>query len=329
MRAIRKILIAVKDPAAASLPAVAKGAQLARALGATIELHHCITERIYTDIYFSGGDSIGEFERRTEQQYREGLQTIATRLIKDGVKTAATIEWDYPPHEALVRRARKIDADLIIAECHAGRRHAPWLLHLTDWELLRKSPVPVLLVKNDQPWTSPVVLAALDPSHVFSKPAKLDAEILQAGSTFSDALGGKLHAMHAYVAVPYIAFGDVASGSKLASEVAAKSARRAKTGLQQALKAFGRTRLPRHVVPGEAAEEIPRLARELKSSILVMGAVSRSALSRFLIGNTAERVLDAVRCDVLVVKPADFATSVSTRSRGVRYVSLPSPGLLR
>jgi universal stress protein E len=37
-----------------------------------------------------------------------------------------------------------------------------------------------------------------------------------------------------------------------------------------------------------------------------MGAVSRSALERMLIGQTAEQVLDAVDCDVLVVKPPDF-----------------------
>ena len=46
------------------------------------------------------------------------------------------------------RKERKKKADFIVAECHAGRRLAPWLLHLTDWELLRTSPVPVLLVKS-------------------------------------------------------------------------------------------------------------------------------------------------------------------------------------
>jgi universal stress protein E len=36
---------------------------------------------------------------------------------------------------------------------------------------------------------------------------------------------------------------------------------------------------------------------------VVIGAVSRSRLDRVLIGNTAERVLDKLECDVLVVKP--------------------------
>ena len=49
-----------------------------------------------------------------------------------------------------MRRAQAIGAELIIAECHHGGRTRPWLIHLTDWELLRTSPVPVLLLKKRQ-----------------------------------------------------------------------------------------------------------------------------------------------------------------------------------
>ena len=57
-----------------------------------------------------------------------------------------------------------------------------------------------------------------------------------------------------------------------------------------------------------------------------MGAVSRSALRRFVIGNTAERILGDLQCDVLVVKPARFVTRVSRTRRGVRYtVSTSGP----
>jgi universal stress protein E len=41
-----------------------------------------------------------------------------------------------------------------------------------------------------------------------------------------------------------------------------------------------------------------------------MDAVSRSRLKRIVIGNTAERVLDHLPCDVLIVKPLDFATDL-------------------
>jgi hypothetical protein len=43
MRSIRRILVAMKDPKSRSLPAVAKAARLAQALGAELELFHSMT----------------------------------------------------------------------------------------------------------------------------------------------------------------------------------------------------------------------------------------------------------------------------------------------
>jgi len=48
---------------------------------------------------------------------------------------------------------------------------------------------------------------------------------------------------------------------------------------------------------------------------VVMGAVSRSAVARLFIGHTAERVIDELECDVLVVKPRRFRTRVAPRPR--------------
>ena len=59
-----------------------------------------------------------------------------------------------------------------------------------------------------------------------------------------------------------------------------------------------------------------------------MGAISRSSLSRFFIGNTAERVIDDVQCDVLVVKSPDFRTAVTRRATRpvLGYPAVPVAG---
>ena len=49
MHSIRRILVAVKDPTAKSQPAVMKAAQLARALGAELELFHSISTPFYVE----------------------------------------------------------------------------------------------------------------------------------------------------------------------------------------------------------------------------------------------------------------------------------------
>ena len=65
------------------------------------------------------------------------------------------------------------------------------------------------------------------------------------------------------------------------------------------------------------------VARSIRAQIVVMGAMSRSGLKRVFIGNTAERVLHDLPCDVLVVKPPRFKSHVTYQSRGMRVVTPP------
>jgi universal stress protein E len=109
--------------------------------------------------------------------------------------------WDYPPYEAILRRAVAIGTDLIVAP-RRDRHHSPSLLGYTDWELLRLSPVPVLLVKTSTPYRRPTALAAIDPTHAHVKPSALDQRILDYGAKASRALRGALHVVHAYVPQP-------------------------------------------------------------------------------------------------------------------------------
>jgi universal stress protein E len=172
MRPIRRILVAVKDPAVKAPPAVRKAAQLARAYGAHLELFHAISAPLYVDAY-SFQPSLREIEREIRSSRIGQLQAIANELRGKGAEVSVTAQWDHPAYEAVVRHAIHTRANLIVADCHSKPHILPGLLHLTDWELLRMSPVPVLLVKNPTPYKRPVILAAVDPSHAFEKPANL------------------------------------------------------------------------------------------------------------------------------------------------------------
>jgi nucleotide-binding universal stress UspA family protein len=72
-----------------------------------------------------------------------------------------------------------------------------------------------------------------------------------------------------------------------------------------------------HIHMGEVADELSTCVRRSGTAVVVMGAVSRSALARLFIGNTAERALDHVTCDVLIVKPRGFRSGVESRPRPV------------
>jgi nucleotide-binding universal stress UspA family protein len=71
---------------------------------------------------------------------------------------------------------------------------------------------------------------------------------------------------------------------------------------------------------GPAEQVVPELVNEYQIDLLVMGTVARSGFNGVLIGNTAERVLDEVRCSVLAVKPPEFVSPihVSTQPQPAR-----------
>lgn len=325
MKPVRRILVGVKDAEARSLPAVNKAVQLATAFGAELTLFHAIAMPVAAEPYLYAEDGFRKHEREVRRRHREALERLAARLRRRSRKLKVRVEadWDYPIHEAIVRQARKSRADLVVAEAHAGRRLLPWLLHLTDWELLRSCPVPVLIVKSSRPWRRPRLLAAIDPTHAYAKPTRLDAEILSAGEQVRAALRGSLHVMHVFMPVPPGTAPMLGAGAQVVGQVLALTELQARKSFDQALR---KSRIPRqrqHLVKGAAGVAIPRMAEKLDADLVVMGAISRSTLKRIAIGNTAERVLGDLPCDVLVVKPKRFVTRVARTRRGVQYTVSP------
>jgi universal stress protein E len=324
MRSVRRILVAIKDYEARTTPALIKSAQLARALGARIELFHGISAPLYVDGYGSFSVELPQVERTTRARILEKLEKMAQRLRRDGIKATVAAEWDFPVYEAVIRRATRIQADLIVSDQHAGRHMAAGLLHLTDWELLRLSPVPVLLVKTSGTYRHPVVLATVDPGHTFSKPARLDRRILAASATLARALHGTQHVLHAYAPFPFAADPETMISQETVERLQTDATAAAQKALDRELRTSGIPKAQRHIVGRHPADAIAQTAKEIHSAIVVMGAVSRSGLKRLFIGNTAERVLDLLTCDVLIVKPAHFAARVSRGRRGPRVVTVAS-----
>ena len=338
MYAIHRILVAVKEPRAKGSAALDKAARLAHALGAEVRLFHAIADPIYLDAAGSLAQAYPRLEQDRRGAYRDGLERLAAPLQRRGIRVGVSVEWDFPVYEAIVREAAHFEADLIVAESHARAHHAPWLLRFTDWELLRRSPVPVLLVKSRRAYRRPKVLAALDPARAFGKPANLDAEILRYGSTVASALHGALHAVHAYSpggqaplaaalrrrrTASGVEFGGGSATSNARGRREADAAWRARSALHETLR-WSAIPAPRvHLVGSPPAAAIEQTLNEISASILVIGTLARSGFRRLFVGNTAERLLDRIRCDVLAVKPIEFRNVIAREPRGLQTFALP------
>ena len=136
------------------MPGIYKAIDIAMRLrGASIELFHAISAPVFLDLQPLTGTSVAELKSDTlQQQLRSPQNAHVTRANALGVKATCKVRWDYPPHEAIVRRARSGGARISSSRnaTKAGRLK-PWLTHLTDWELLRLSPVAGIAVQEHPP----------------------------------------------------------------------------------------------------------------------------------------------------------------------------------
>jgi universal stress protein E len=309
----KRILVAIKEPTARRQAVLERAATLARASGAQLRLFHDLSMPVAIDAYGGSGQTLASAIRELRDAARAKLEQLAQPLREDGLDTSAAAEWDYPASEAIVREARAWGADLVVV-ARSGHHRLPALLGYTDWELLRSCPVPVLMVRPGRRRKRECVVAAVDPQHAYAKPAALDGQILVQASSTAAALRAQCHAVH--VLAPWLAG---AKPKPYAGPRGASAAARSALRRESAAVSVGTPKL--HVVPGDPVEALPRAARRLRATVFVMGAMSRSGLKRLFIGNTAERVLDTIGCDLLVVHPAGFDPRLPVRRRGVYFLS--------
>lgn len=310
MERIARIL-SVVTPAADAQPALDRAAAIARVTGAALELLIVDYNEYLDEVHARPFPSLEEARRELAAAHERHLETLAAPLRASGLDVTTTLLRHHPVYRGIVRHAAATDADLVFKDTQRQSALARALFSNTDWNLIRSCASPLWLVKPG-PWPEhPVLLAAVDPLNQHDKPAALDDEILSIATLIARAADGEVHAFHAYD--PRLA---VAGGMGNAyipvlpfDEIEAQM--REQHGERFAeLVSFHEIPTERaHLVSGAAHEELPRLAAELDASLVVMGAVARNRLERLFIGSTAERTLEHLPCDLLIVKPPWFDSS--------------------
>jgi len=314
---MRHILVAIRDLRRTPRGELRRAGALARACGASVELFHAISEPDPAASWPETATATFVTKRRAAIAARclRRLERFASDKLLRAARVRCTVTWDFPPHEAIVRRVLASHADLVVA---ASRHHVPGarlVLRNTDWELIRLCPVPLLLVKSAREYRRPAILAAIDPFHTHARPADLDARLLAAGKSYAQMLHGRLHVFHAYMPLINVAMVPMSTGSMLTipPEVEEMHGRQIERAIDRLAAGAGVPPARRHIHMGDIVGELRAAARSTRAGLVIMGAVSRSALKRVFIGNAAERVLDSLDCDILVVKPRRFRAAVDRR----------------
>lgn len=309
-----KTVLADVDPDDRDHLAIARAHQLAAASGARAHLLLTAYDQSLTGGVLSDNDSI-EIARRDYLAKLGGwLDNMARPLTDDGIAVKTEVSWHSPRYDSLLAKASELHADVIV---RAARRHSTLdklLFAASDWELVRRAPQPVWIVKKKADFraTGVRVLAAVDPAHPFEKTANLDRKLVAAATRIVKLFGGAAHVLHAWnpaaAVTPGAGAGHHAAvpALNLGKELIEELRKQRQQQLGKLVREFDLPPENSHLIAGDVRSAAAELASELGIDVIVAGAVARGRLERLLVGSTAERLLDDVDCDVVVIKPDTF-----------------------
>lgn len=298
----RRILVLVPEEAGPCGAVLARAAALARPPGTELRLL-AVTFSVELDAAVAGDSPELRAARAAHVESRaEQLRERAEPLAAAGLAVSVHALWGEAVAELCAQEAREWAAGLVVVGGAGGGADQPHGSLLR--ELVRLSPVSVLVTgaAGGCPWQW--VLAAVDASGAGDAPGQPDVRVLELADQLAREHGIGLRVLHCYTPaqpMPLVAPGAAVGAIAHRGSSTVERHTAALDGLLQR-QGIRHDRL--EVVNGDPRRAIPEQARSRPGCLLLVGAANRGRVSQLLLGSTAEAVLSRVSCDVLVSRPA-------------------------
>ncbi len=286
----------------------------------------CVAERVTSGVYARQDNSvIADLQAAVVSACEQGLNSLVAPY-RQRIKVRAKVLIGTPFLE-IIREVLCNKHDLVIKMIETW----DWqdrLFGSDDMHLLRKCPCPVWLIKPGAAKSFQCILAAVDvddacPLEELTARQALNRQTLEMAASLAFVEGAELHVAHAWEAMGESVMRSAAI--RMPEEKVIAYIEQVRQRCQDNLDALiGETvdtqeqayqraslKVQTHLVKGNARKEIPALARQIGADLVVMGTVARTGLAGFIIGNTAETILNHIDCSVLAVKPPGFVTPVT------------------
>ncbi|PIJ49516.1 universal stress protein UspE [Erwinia sp. OLTSP20] len=305
----QNILVAI-DPTQDDQPALRRAVYLNQRLGGRIKAFLPIYDFSYEMTTLLSPDERLSMRKGVISQRTEWIREQAKVYLATGVNIDIKVVWHNRPYEAIIREVMEAGHDLVLKMTHQHDRLQAVVFTPTDWHLLRKCPCPVWMVK-DQPWpTSAKALVAVNLGGEEPHHDDLNKKLVQETSELAALVNHtEVHLVSAYPVTPIniaielpdfdpSVYNDAIRGQHL-------------IGMKALRQHFGIDEKMTHVEKGLPEEVIPEIAQHLNAGVVVLGTIGRTGISAAFLGNTAEQVIDHLRCDLLAIKPDGFVSPIN------------------
>ncbi len=266
---MRKLLV-VHDPTREEQPALDLAAGIARDIGAKLLLFGCIHGEVSDAEY--GNEEV----KRLVREHKAQLDALLAPIAAEGIETSSDVDWDKDWHHAVVRAAARDFADIVFkASFHNPRRRV--LKFTGDSILIRECLCPVLIIKRAGRRDPSRILAAIDIQARTESYTKLNDHILEFSRRIVDSLQAEVHVVNAFPDFRMVP--DRARIMELAKVESDHV----------------------HIKLGAPDKVIVEVAKNIDASLVVVGNSHRSGLAALLHGNTSEKILGKLDCNVLAM----------------------------
>ena len=301
MITIKKILCPV-DFFPASGRAVNYAAGLAANYGATIHLLHVVTPAIPTAYEYPLNTV--DVVKWMEEASRPEMDKLVAKLKAKGLKVKTELKAG-DVHDAIQRSISTLKPDLIAMGTHGRRGLGRWFMGSVTERLMRRSPVPVLALSSEDRLTEPLfrrILVTTDFSAGTPDALEYAFSIAQENQSRITLL----HVINDLVADPTNKYREslVMGVKKQLEDFVPDSVR-------------NWCEVDTRVDVGLPYRRILKILESETFDLIVMNIHGKGMWDRALLGSTAERVVRAARCPVLLIPPKKKARtrrkSVSVR----------------
>lgn len=224
------------------------------------------------------------------------------------------VEWGDVPDITIVQRVIHKGYDLLVKEAEDNENRAGF--KALDMALLRKCPC-ALFIHRSSGHTSPKsnVAVAIDPKNDTPAAHDLSINLLRMSQIIAKYYNSKLNivscwdsALEKYLHSHYL----VNVPEQQINEVVGRECNEHLQALYGIIKQSGIDEKQKiYQLKGNPVDLIPSFITEQKINILVMGTVARTGIAGFIIGNTAEDILQKIDCSLLALKPPGFVSPVN------------------
>lgn len=256
-----------------------------------------------------------KFEEFLAKSMEGSISAARAALHSPADETTVTVEVESgsAPATRAIRHVLRGEHDLLIkqAEVLEGRSGFTGM----DMQLLRQCPCPVWLCRPITARREDISVAvAIDPLGEQPVARDLALKLLRFSRSLADTCNRELEVISCW---DYQIEGTLRDSAFIrmpeaeVSRLVAKAEHDHRAALDAIVRESGIGGNVRvHHVRGRADRTIPEIVSANVVDILVMGTVARTGLPGFIIGNTAESILQGIACSVVAMKPHGFVSPV-------------------